>query len=88
LALLKDLRGDRAGAQAVLKAALDADRAGTARRDLTFVYSEERAHLDAMVAEASGDPATAVARWREVVRGRFPALSASAQRHLDELDRL
>lgn len=83
-ALLADLRGDRAGTQAALKAAMDADRGGTARRDLAFVYPEERTHLDALVAEASGDSATAGARWRDLARSRFPTMTAAAQRHIEE----
>jgi tetratricopeptide (TPR) repeat protein len=86
LALLKDLRGDRAGTQAALRLALDLDHGGAARRDLSFVYPEERAHLEALVAEASGDAAGAASRWRDVARGRFPALAAAAQRHLDDLE--
>ena len=81
-ALLADARGDRAAAEAALQAALDADRAGAARRELVFVYPEEKLHLDALVAEASGDPA-APARWRELARGRFPSLAQVAARHLE-----
>jgi Flp pilus assembly protein TadD len=84
LALLADARGDRAGAASALREALDSDRLGAARRALAFVYSEERLHLDALVADATGDAATADARWRELARGRFPALAQAAQRHLEE----
>ncbi len=83
LALLADGRGDRAGAAAALRDALDADRAGTARRSLAFLYPEERTHLDALVAEALGDAATAEARWRELARGRFRVLAQAAQRRLE-----
>lgn len=81
-ALLADARGDRAAAATALQAALDADRSGAARRDLVFVYPEEKLHLDALVAEAAGDPA-APARWRELARGRFPSLAQAAARHLE-----
>ncbi len=83
LALLADARGDRAGTAAALQAALDADRTGAARRDLVFVYPEERLHLEALAAEASGDAALAQARWRELARGRFTSLAQAAARHLE-----
>ena len=83
LALLADARGDRSGAATALGAALEADRSGAARRDLVFVYPEERLHLDALVAEASGDAATAQARWRDLARGRFAPLAQAATRHLE-----
>jgi hypothetical protein len=50
-----------------------------------FLYPEERLHLDALVAEAAGDLDAAVASWRELARGRFPALAQAAERHLEEL---
>lgn len=83
LALLADARGDRAGTAAAIRDALEADRSGAARRALAFVYPEERTHLEALVAEASGDGAGAEARWRELARGRFPALALAAQRRLE-----
>ncbi|HEX9290146.1 MAG TPA: tetratricopeptide repeat protein [Anaeromyxobacteraceae bacterium] len=84
LALLADARGDRAGAAAALREALESDRSGAARRELAFLYPEERLHLDALVADAMGDATTADARWRELARGRFQALAQAAQRHLEE----
>ncbi len=84
LALLADGRGDHAAALASLRGALEADRAGLARRDLAFLYPEERLHLGALLAEASGDGAKASARWRELSRGRFPTLAQAAQRRLEE----
>lgn len=84
LALLVDARGDHATALAAMRAAADADRGGLARRDLAFLYPEERLHLEALLAEASGDAATAGTRWRELARGRFPALAQLAQRRLEE----
>ncbi len=73
--------------RAALREALEADRGGVARRELTFLYTEERLHLEALLAEASGDVATAGSRWRELVRGRFPVLVQTGQRHLEELER-
>jgi Flp pilus assembly protein TadD len=84
LALLADARGDRPAALATLREALDADHGALARRDLAFLYPEERLHFEALLAEASGDVATAGARWRELARGRFPALAQAAQRWLEE----
>ena len=83
LALLADARGDRVGAATALHDALEADRTGTARRSLAFLYPEERIHLDALLAEALGDAATADARWRELARGRFRILAQAAQRRLE-----
>jgi tetratricopeptide (TPR) repeat protein len=83
LALLADARGDRGGAASSLAAAFEADRSGAVRRDLVSIYPEERVHLDALVAEASGDGAAAQARWRELARGRFPSLAQAAARHLE-----
>jgi tetratricopeptide (TPR) repeat protein len=82
LALLADARGDRAGALALMRAALRADDIGVARRGFAFAYGEERQHLDALVAEAQGE--AAAERWRELRAGRFPALAQVAQRHLEE----
>ncbi len=84
LAALADARGDRPGAQAALRDALRLDEGGAVRRELTFLHPEERVHLEALVAGATGDAATADARWRELRAGRFPALAAAAQRHLEE----
>ncbi len=83
LALLADARGDRSTALSTLREALDGDRSGAARRALAFVYPEERLHLEALVAEVTGDAATAEARWRELARGRFRVLAQAAQRHLE-----
>jgi tetratricopeptide (TPR) repeat protein len=85
LALLADARADRQGAVQALQEALALDRAGEARDALGHLYLEERQHLDALVAEASGDLTLAVARWRELARGRFPSLARTAQRHLAAL---
>lgn len=83
LALLADARGDRAAGLAALRDALAADPAGVARAGLAYLYPEERLHLEALVAEATGDAPGAEARWRELARGRFPALAQTAQRHLE-----
>jgi Flp pilus assembly protein TadD len=83
LALLADAAGGGEAARWIQEAQrLDAD--GAARRSLAFVYPEERLHLEALLAEASGDRSAAQARWRELRAGRFPALAAAAQRHLGE----
>jgi len=82
-ALLADGRGDPE-AGALTRLALRLDPEGAARRTLAFVYPEERSHLDALVAEASGDRAGASARWRDLRSGRFPTLALAAQRHLEE----
>jgi tetratricopeptide (TPR) repeat protein len=82
LALLADARGDRASALSLMRAALRADDLGVARRGFAFAYGEERQHLDALVAEAQGEPAGE--RWRELRAGRFPVLAQVAQRHLEE----
>ncbi|HZZ86389.1 MAG TPA: tetratricopeptide repeat protein [Anaeromyxobacteraceae bacterium] len=83
LALLADARGDLAQSRAALKDAVRADD-GSARRALVFVYPEERAHLEALLAEARGDRAEAQARFQKLAAGRFPALAAAAQKHLEE----
>ena len=83
-ALLADVRGDRAGSAVALREALEADQGGAARHDLVFLYPEERLHLEALLAEASGDAATARVRWRELARCAFPALAQTAQRRLEE----
>jgi Tfp pilus assembly protein PilF len=82
LALLADARGDAAAMRAALREALRLDEAGAARGGFAYVYTEERAHLEALVAEQAGDLALAAARWREVSAGRFAALAAAAERHL------
>lgn len=82
LALLADARADRAGARAAVLEALRLDADGAARAAFAYVYPEERAHLEALVAEQAGDAAGAAARWRELAQGRFAVLAAAAQRHL------
>jgi tetratricopeptide (TPR) repeat protein len=84
LAMLADTRGDRGSALALLREALRLDESGSAQRSLAFVYPEERLHLEAFIAEALGDRDLALSRWRELKAGRFAALSAAAQRHLEE----
>lgn len=81
LALLADARGDLAGARAALGEALRRDGDGAGRAALAYVYPEERVHLEALVAEGTGDPA-AKDRWKELAAGRFPVLAAAAARHL------
>jgi Flp pilus assembly protein TadD len=81
LALLADARGDLAGARATVREALRRDETGAGRAALAYVYPEERVHLDALLAEAAGDPA-AKDRWKELAAGRFAALAAAAERHL------
>ena len=81
LALLADSRGDLPLARATLREALRRDDGGAARAALAYVYPEERVHLEALVAEATGDPA-ARERFRELAAGRFAALAAAAERHL------
>jgi len=82
--LLSDVRGDRAGAALFQREALEADRSGAARKDLIFLYPEERLHVEALVAEGSGEVGNATSRWRELARGRFQTLAQVAQRHLEE----
>ncbi len=82
LALLSDSRGDLAGARAALREALARDPAGAARTGFVYAHPEEKVHLDALVAEAAGDAATAAARWRALAAGRFAALASAAERHL------
>ncbi len=84
LSLLSDARGDSPGALALLRYAVRLDEGGRARRNLAFAYSEERLHLEALLAEAAGEREQAAARWREIKVGRFPVLAAAAQRHLVE----
>jgi Tfp pilus assembly protein PilF len=81
VALLADVRGDLAGARLALREAIRRDEGGAARAALAYVYPEERVHLDALVAETTGDPA-AREKWRDLAAGRFAALAATAERHL------
>jgi tetratricopeptide (TPR) repeat protein len=83
LALLADARGDPDPMPLVAQA-LRLDPDGSARRALVFAHPEERWHLEALVAEATGDEATAAQRWRELRAGRFPSLALAARRHLGE----
>lgn len=82
LALLGDARGDAASSREALREALRLDEGGAARAGFAYLYAEERAHLEALVAEQTGDRASAAARWREVGQGRFGTLSQAAERHL------
>jgi tetratricopeptide (TPR) repeat protein len=82
-ALLADARGD-ADAPRLAAEALRLDADGSARRFLVFDSPEERAHFEALSAEASGDRAVALGRWRELRAGRVPSLVQLAQRHLGE----
>jgi Tfp pilus assembly protein PilF len=82
LAVLADARGDSAAARDLLREALRLDEGAAARAGFAYLYPEERAHLEALVAEQAGDRATAMARWREIGGGRFVALSQAAERHL------
>jgi len=82
LALLADSRGELGGARAALREALRLDEGGQARSAFAFVYVEERVHLEALVAEQAGERSAAVAGWRALAGGRFPALAAAAERHL------
>jgi tetratricopeptide (TPR) repeat protein len=84
LALLADARGDRIGAAQLAREALRLDEGGAGRASLAFLRSEERVHLDAVVAEARGDRDLALTRWRELRAGGYPVLAQAAQRHLDE----
>jgi tetratricopeptide (TPR) repeat protein len=82
LALLHDARGDAVAGQSALSMAVRLDEDGTARMGFAFAYSEERVHLEAMLAEQAGDRAAATMRWRELSQGRFAPLSSAAERHL------
>jgi Tfp pilus assembly protein PilF len=82
IALLADVRGDLSGARAALRTAVRQDEGGAARAAFAYAYPEERAHLEALVAEQGGDRANAAARWRELAQGRFAPLAAAAERHL------
>jgi Tfp pilus assembly protein PilF len=83
LALLADVRGDGERARDLAREALARDESGAARGSLVALHAEERVHLEALLAEARGDPEAALLRWRELRAGRFPALAAAAQRRLD-----
>ncbi len=82
LALLADSRGDLGRSGEALAEALALDPLGTARSSFAFVVPEERVHLEALVAEASGDGLRAAEKWRLLAAGRFPALAAAAERRL------
>jgi tetratricopeptide (TPR) repeat protein len=84
LALLADVRGERARAAELAREAMRLDDGGSARAGLAHPFPEERAHLEGLLAEARGDREAALPRWRELRAGRFPALAAAAQRRLDE----
>jgi Tfp pilus assembly protein PilF len=84
LALLADARGDSERGRSALREAVRLDADGAARATFAYVYPEERQHLDALLAELSGDRAEAQARWRELSAGRFTALAQAAERHLAE----
>jgi FimV-like protein len=78
VSLLADARGDAAAARLAVREALRRDEGGAARAALAYVYPEERVHLEALVAEAAGDPA-ARERWRDLATGRFAVLAAAAE---------
>jgi Tfp pilus assembly protein PilF len=82
LALLGDARGDLTLARTLVREAVRLDEGGAARSAFAYVHPEERAHLEALVAELAGDRSGAAARWRELSSGRFAALAAAAERHL------
>lgn len=82
LALLADVGGETATARTLLREALRLDEGGAARAELAYVYPEERAHLEALIAELAGDAGVATARWRDLSAGSFAALAAAAERHL------
>jgi tetratricopeptide (TPR) repeat protein len=82
LALLADGRGALDEATGALAEALRLDERGAARAAFAYVYPEERVHLEALVAEATGDRALAGARWRELSASRFAALAEVSERHL------
>lgn len=82
LALLSDARGDLSGARAAVRTALRLDEGGASRGAFAYAFPEERVHLEALVAEHTGDRPSAVARWRELAQGRFAPLASAAERHL------
>jgi tetratricopeptide (TPR) repeat protein len=83
LALLASARGDAQQARALLREALRLDD-GSGRAALVFAFGEEKRHLEALAADATGDRVAADARWKEVAAGRFPALAQAAARRLSE----
>jgi FimV-like protein len=83
LALLADARGDAAACRLALLEAVRLDD-GTARAAFAFPFREGRRHLDALLAEQAGDGPAAMAAWRDLAQGRFPALAGAARRHLLE----
>ena len=82
LALLASGRADPARADAELREALRLDPDGAARATLVFARPEAAQHMEALLAEASGDADGAALRWREVARGSFPSLAQIAERRL------
>jgi Tfp pilus assembly protein PilF len=84
LALLADGRGDPEAARELIREALRLDADGAVRDALVTVQPEETVHLAALIAWATGDRARAEPLFRELARGRFPALAAAAERHLAE----
>lgn len=84
-ALFSDLRGQSSIALSLIREAIKADDAGTARAAFTFAYPDERQHLDALITDAQGDREAAILRWRDLRASRFPALAQTAQRHLDDI---
>jgi tetratricopeptide (TPR) repeat protein len=83
LALLASGRDDRARAHSHLREALRLDSGGASRAALVIAHPEAAQHLEALLAEARGEPEQAVLRWREVSRGSFPALARIAERRLE-----
>jgi Tfp pilus assembly protein PilF len=82
LAVLSDSRGELEKARSSLREALLRDRGGAARAAFAYAHPEERVHLEALLAEHSGDASGAAGKWRALAAGRFPALAAAAERHL------
>jgi len=82
LALLADARGDLQSARGSLSTATRLDDSGAARAAFAYAYPEEKIHLEALVAEQSGERGSAVAKWRELSQGRFAPLVGAAERHL------
>lgn len=84
LALFADGRGDLEGARDALREALRLDPDGSVRDALVMIQPDERLHLSALLALAAGDRARAEPLLRELAKGRYPSLSAAAERHLAE----
>ena len=80
LALLADARGEPGAAASALREAVRLDD-GSARASFAFPFREGRRHLEALLAELSGDRVGAAAAWRDLAQGRFPSLAGAAQRH-------